>query len=313
VIEKMKKIRSIIPFVFPLIVLQAITINLTSCGGCGVSIPLAPSNLIAVIISMSQVDLTWEDNSHNEEGFNIYRDSIRIASLAKNTTLYSDTDLKPGTAYKYQVTAFNSAGEAKSNEVWATTPSEPISIPVAPSNLTAKAMSMSQIDLNWEDNSTNEIGFYVYRKSSASGSYYKEETLNPNTTSYSDKGLGTDKTYWYKVSAYNSAGEAESNEAQATTLPKVQILDYQFNCEYNNYLKEWTTHIDGHARNNTNKTLSYVSISARLYDASNILQDTTFTNILDFPPGVTWHFEMITSWTDEKITRIEVWVDTIYE
>jgi len=185
-------------------------------------------------------------------------------------------------------------------------------LPVAPSNLTATSVYADQIDLSWKDNSNNEGGFYVYRKTGAMN-YSKIAYLNSNATSYSDDSLNPNTTYWYQVAAHNNEGEAKSNEVQATTPAKVEILNHNFTCEYNGYLNEWITEIEGNAKNNTRETLSYVSISARLYDSDNILQDTTLANINDFPSGDTWHFVMIPCYTDRQIVRVEVWVDTIWE
>ncbi len=46
--------------------------------------PKTPSNLIAEAITATKVNLTWEDKSNNELGFQIYRDGILIADLEEN-------------------------------------------------------------------------------------------------------------------------------------------------------------------------------------------------------------------------------------
>ncbi|MDQ6859879.1 MAG: metallophosphoesterase [Verrucomicrobiota bacterium] len=90
-------------------------------------------------------------------------------------------------------------------------------IPAAPGNLKASAISRKGINLAWTDNSTNESGFYVYR-SSDNVTFVKIATLSANTMSYSSIGLAPAKTYYYRVSAFSSAGEsAPSNTASATT------------------------------------------------------------------------------------------------
>lgn len=59
--------------------------------------------------------LSWEDNSHDEEGFRIYKitgaDKTKIAEVGPNTTTYIDEDAADGSCY--MVTAFNSAGESQ--------------------------------------------------------------------------------------------------------------------------------------------------------------------------------------------------------
>ena len=84
--------------------------------------PVAPSNLNAVASSSSQIDLSWMDNSDNETGFEIERNSVLIATVGVNVTSYSDTGLAPFTTYTYCVNASNSAGDSGySNEASATT------------------------------------------------------------------------------------------------------------------------------------------------------------------------------------------------
>ncbi len=91
-------------------------------------------------------------------------------------------------------------------------------VPVAPSSLTATAASSSQINLSWTDNSTNETGFKIERKTGSGGTWSQIATVGAGVTSYSNTGLSAFTTYYYRVRATNSAGDsAYSNEASATT------------------------------------------------------------------------------------------------
>jgi parallel beta-helix repeat protein len=89
--------------------------------------------------------------------------------------------------------------------------------PLAPDNLSATRISSSQLDLLWSDNSDNEDGFYIERKTGAMGTYSRIATVNADVITYSNAGLTPDTTYCYRIKAYNAAGEsAYSNEACAT-------------------------------------------------------------------------------------------------
>jgi len=53
-----------------------------------------------------------------------------------------------------------------------------------PSNLVASAVSTSQINLVWIDNSADESDFHIYRKTGSSGSWTEIDTVSANVQSY---------------------------------------------------------------------------------------------------------------------------------
>jgi len=92
-------------------------------------------------------------------------------------------------------------------------------IPVAPSNLVATAVSKTQIDLAWTDNTTNEDGFKIERCSGASCANFSQiATVGANVRNYSNSGLKRNTTYRYRVRAFNTSGNsAYSNIASVKT------------------------------------------------------------------------------------------------
>jgi hypothetical protein len=187
-----------------------------------VALPASPSSLTVSVIASTQINLAWTDNSTNETGFRVERKTgasgtwSQIASLGANVRTFSNTGLAAGTTYYYRVRAYNASGNSGySNEVMATTPSL---LPAAPSGLRATASSATQITLAWVDNSTNETGFLVDRKTGASGTWSQIASLGTNVRTFSNTGLAARTTYYYRVRARNSNGNsAYSNEAGATT------------------------------------------------------------------------------------------------
>lgn len=92
--------------------------------------------------------------------------------------------------------------------------------PAAPSNLSATAASASQINMTWADNSSNESGFKIERKTGSGGAYAQIATVGADVTTYNDTGLSEGTTYYYRVRAYNSTGNSSySNDVNATTYP----------------------------------------------------------------------------------------------
>ncbi len=90
--------------------------------------------------------------------------------------------------------------------------------PAAPSNLIATAVSSSQINLTWTDNSDNETGFIIERSPDGSTNWTQIATPAANATSYSNTGLSPSTTYYYRIRATNGVGpSSNSNIAHATT------------------------------------------------------------------------------------------------
>ena len=76
----------------------------------------------------------------------------------------------------------------------------------------------AQLTLTWTDNSTNEDGFAIERKTGSTGTFAQIGTVGPNVTSYTDTGATSAITYCYRVAAFNAAGNsAYSSEACGTT------------------------------------------------------------------------------------------------
>ncbi len=109
-----------------------------------------------------------------------------------------------------------------------------ITVPDAPSGLSALAVSQSQIDLYWTDNSDNEDGFKIERKTGSGGTWSQITTVSADNTYYSSTGLNYNTSYYYRVRAYNSAGDSSySNEADDTTfdippLPPASLFSFPF-------------------------------------------------------------------------------------
>jgi subtilisin family serine protease len=90
--------------------------------------------------------------------------------------------------------------------------------PDAPGNLLASSISSSQINLSWTDNSSNETGFKIERKTDSGGTYTEIATTGADVTSYNDTGLSASTTYSYRVRAYNVISDSPySNEVIVTT------------------------------------------------------------------------------------------------
>jgi|GEM_PF-1136613 fibronectin type 3 domain-containing protein/putative cell wall-binding protein len=185
------------------------------------SIPSAPANLTATPKSSSQITLSWSAVS-GAASYSIYRSSSASGSYSLLTTItatsYTNSSLTANTTYYYKVLATNSVGSSSYSAIASAT-TLASSVPTAPANLTAAALSSSQISLSWSAVSGDPT-YSVYRSHSASGTYTRITTLS--STSYTNTGLDAGTTYYYKVLASNSVGDGPySSTADTITFPSV--------------------------------------------------------------------------------------------
>ncbi|MGI0097298.1 MAG: fibronectin type III domain-containing protein, partial [Nitrosopumilaceae archaeon] len=198
--------------------------------------PDRPTNLQAIPVSPTKVDLFWSTPTNNGgspiTGYKIEFTSIpgsgsySILPFTGTGTTYSHTGLTTRTLYIYRISSINAQGTSNpSVEVTATptSSSKPLEniFPNTPTSLTASDVSSTSINLTWvmptSNNGPPVTGYKIEFKKD-SGSY---TTLVENTgttiTTYTHTGLTTNSKYTYKISAKNSIGfSTVSNEASAT-------------------------------------------------------------------------------------------------
>jgi titin len=196
----------------------------TSAAPTGTGLPTAPSGLVAQAASSSEIQLTWGDNSNNEESFRVEQATgtgafAQVQTLAAGTTSVRITGLAASTAYSFRVRAANIAGtSAYSNTGSATTSAAVTGTggPAAPTNLVAQAVSTTEIMLTWQDNATNEDNYRVEQL--INGVFTQISQRAQNATSFKIIGLAQGTAYTFRVRGKNATGYSTySNEASAAT------------------------------------------------------------------------------------------------
>ena len=71
----------------------------------------------------------------------------QIGTAAANATSYSDTGLAASTSYSYRVRASNGGGDSAYSNTASATTQAGATVPAAPTNLTATAISLSLIHI----------------------------------------------------------------------------------------------------------------------------------------------------------------------
>ncbi|GEM_PF-5250572 len=183
----------------------------------------APSNLVA-LANGTTVNLTWRDNSTNEQGFKIERKTgasgvwAQITTVGSNVTSYANSGLATNQIYYYRLLAYSGAtNSGYSNEYYAY-------VMATPSGLTATAVSSSQINLSWMDNTPYETGYKIDRKTGISGAWSQIATVGANTRSFSNTGLLSRTQYYYRVRAYANSTTSTPHHSfysnEATTITR---------------------------------------------------------------------------------------------
>ena len=99
-----------------------------------------------------------------------------------------------------------------------------------PRGLHVGAYPGGEIRLSWTDSVTNELGFVIQRVDGIFSTQWRDlVTLPANTTSYTDTSVTLGESYWYRVRAYNGAGDSSyTNESYSTAFQDVPNLDERY-------------------------------------------------------------------------------------
>lgn len=108
------------------------TVNVSTPAFADTEPPTVPTNLVAMPVSPTQINLTWNPSTDNVGivGYEVYRDGTKIAVIG--TTSFGDNSCSPGTTYNYSVRAYDAIDNVSpiSNTATATTPAEVTTAPV---------------------------------------------------------------------------------------------------------------------------------------------------------------------------------------
>jgi uncharacterized protein (TIGR02145 family) len=88
-------------------------------------------------------------------------------------------------------------------------------VPLPPSELKATLVSGEQVDLSWKDNSTNETGYKIERKTD-SGNFTEIGSTATDVTTFSDKTLSLNTNYTYRIYSINQVGKSISYSNEVT-------------------------------------------------------------------------------------------------
>lgn len=210
--------------------------------------PSAPSNLSATQGTEDQIDLSWTDNSSNEDGFYVYRaqstgssksDYSQVADLAANTTAYTDGSLEDGEKYFYRVSSYNAAGESSLSN-------EDNAITVLPTTNPSLDTSVEdEITISWTKQDDSSDGNWEIYKSE-DGTLGTEITagLTPSTSSYTDGSLEDGEKFYYTLRRNTDHTSADGTQKSGiTVLPGASAVSLDASVE-DEITVSWTRNDD---------------------------------------------------------------------
>lgn len=175
--------------------------------------PTVPTNAKAQANAANKVTVSWTASTDNVgvAGYWVTRDGAAIAKVTTGVQ-YVDATVLPGTVYGYRVMAFDAAGNNSpvSSVANVTTPAAPdTQAPTVPVGVVAKAVSQSQININWSASTDNVavVGYDVYRSTNGGTA---AKVGSAGGTSYGDTGLAAGVKYDYYIIARDVAGNVSS-------------------------------------------------------------------------------------------------------
>ena len=165
----------------------------------------APAN---IVLSASAND---SDGSIARVEF--YQGTTKLGQNTNNPFTFTWTNVAPGT-YTLSAIAFDNQGASTKSATVNVTVNA--SAPPAATGLSATSDSTNQITLTWT--ASNGATSYNVKRSTTSGGPYSPVATGMTTTSFADTGLSPSTSYYYVVTAVNSAGDSpNSAQAKATT------------------------------------------------------------------------------------------------
>jgi len=195
----------------------------TVCALTLIAPPAGPSGFAGVALSTGSIYWSWTDVSSSEDGFRIYSSTgVLITDIgAPNTTFYIETaGINANGAYSRVVKTFNISGESAASDIVTK-----YSLANIPTGLSSSEQTSSSIKLSW---SAGVGGNSKYRldKSSDGINYFNLADNLANAT-FTDTGLPSNTTYYYRVAGYNGDGmrtEMSDSAAVKTQYVPPQII-----------------------------------------------------------------------------------------
>jgi titin len=193
-----------------------------------IQVPPAPTEVRATLVEPRAARVTWND-VEGETGYTIERriDGTdapwgRVGAVNAGVTSFTDAGLLAGKTYLYRVRAYNAAGSSEPSNVASVTTAPEVTIPDAPRELDAVALGPRRVGVSWAD-VAGERGYKVERRLDGSDTWTQIRVVGENVTNIVDEAVEGGRTYFYRVRAFNAAGDSPYSNVDSVTVADVPV------------------------------------------------------------------------------------------
>jgi hypothetical protein len=223
-----------------LLIVVCLGLTFAACDGDSLVEPRSPSQALfsrvdatssidASVVSPSEIDLTWQQNSTQLSGFQVFRSTTGpsgsyslLATTTATVTSYADAVLTGSTTYCYKVRSFRTTGRnttyAAYSDVACATTKEPPAFP-APTSANATPQGSSAVIIVWTLGVGTPSGFRVERSANDTGPWETAATTDGSGRSYVDALRQGDILVCYHVVALYDGGESGPSNVDCTAPP----------------------------------------------------------------------------------------------
>jgi succinate dehydrogenase flavin-adding protein (antitoxin of CptAB toxin-antitoxin module) len=180
---------------------------------------LQAPTLITTTVFSDFIELTWKDNSANEDNFYIYRNvngggwpaqGSPTYTVTRNVEYFRDTSITPGDSIQYRICAENDTGPVYSSYLTGSAVTAQ-SAPNVPTSPTLSEITDEEMRFGWTAPAAGDIVVGYKIQISDTGAFGGEEdeyVVDGDVTDFLFKDLASNDQFWVRVCSYNGVGDS---------------------------------------------------------------------------------------------------------
>ena len=194
--------------------------------------------IVSISPKYDRITVKW-DKVDGADGYQVYRATSKTGTYILKKTItsgdslsYTNTGLTTNKYYYYKVRAYRIVNDSKVYSSYSDIKSAKTALGIPTIN--SISPKYDRITVKW-DKVDGADGYQVYRATSKTGTYTLKKTATSGyTLSYTNTGLTTGKTYYYKVRAYKTVNGSKIYSSYSDIKSAKTALDKPFisSCKY---------------------------------------------------------------------------------